>query len=255
MYRIPGRQRRLVSTISYPIAIKEEGIFRLSGSTLEIQKLKERFNQEGDVDLLASGEFYDVHAISGLLKLWFRELASPVLTSEMQQHFLSITENHQDRESRVTVLKRLLAHLPRANYTLMRVLIGHLIHIVQNQSVNKMTSRNVGIVFAPTLNIPSGVFTLMMSEHNTVFIWDGLPDSELEREEFRISGGSLEPEVEEDQVGSPQQPRRRPKQMDKSRRIELSHSIIGGEFDGIDFRTDPELNLGIGEEGDESRRE
>jgi hypothetical protein len=30
--------------------------------------------------------------------------------------------------------------------------------------------------------------------------------------------------------------------MDKSRRIEMSHSIIGFELDGIDFRTDLELS-------------
>lgn len=187
-----------------------------------------------------------MHAVSGLLKLWFRELASPVLTSEMLQHFLGITENHQDRESRIAELKRLLSHLPRANYTLMRVLIGHLIHIVQNQAVNKMTSRNVGIVFAPTLSIPSGVFTLMMSEYNAVFIWDGLPDSEVEREQYKLSGPPLvsasgNESHDEDHVDTLGQPRRRPKQ-DKGRRIELSHSIIGGEFDGIDFRTDPSLN-------------
>lgn len=32
-----------------------------------------------------------------------------------------------------------------------------------------MTLRNIGIVFAPTLSIPSGVFTLFMSEFDYIF--------------------------------------------------------------------------------------
>jgi RalA-binding protein 1 len=44
-----------------------------------------------------------------------------------------------------------------------------LILIVQNAGINKMTMRNVGIVFSPTLGIPAGVFSLMLGEFNRVF--------------------------------------------------------------------------------------
>jgi RalA-binding protein 1 len=40
---------------------------------------------------------------------------------------------------------------------------------VQNAQVNKMTVRNVGIVFSPTLGIPAGVFSLMLGEFTRVF--------------------------------------------------------------------------------------
>jgi RalA-binding protein 1 len=51
----------------------------------------------------------------------------------------------------------------------LRALTAHLILIVQNSNVNKMTMRNVGIVFSPTLGIPAGVFSLMLGEFNRVF--------------------------------------------------------------------------------------
>jgi len=35
--------------------------------------------------------------------------------------------------------------------------------------MNKMTMRNVGIVFSPTLGIPAGVLSLMLGEFNRVF--------------------------------------------------------------------------------------
>jgi len=59
--------------------------------------------------------------------------------------------------------------LPLANYSLLRALTAHLILIVQNANINKMTMRNVGIVFSPTLGIPAGVFSLMLGEFNRVF--------------------------------------------------------------------------------------
>lgn len=227
------RVKRVSDLITHGLAIKEEGIFRLSGSSSEIQKLKERFNQEGDVDLLNSTEFYDVHAVSGLLKLWFRELASPVLTAEMQPLFMNITEI-PDRDSRVGQMKLLLSQLPRANYTLIRALMGHLISIVQNHGQNKMTARNVGIVFAPTLSIPSAVFTLMMSEYSTLFIWDGLDEAENDREQFSM--------------GLPE-PKKRTRVIDKARRVELSHSLLEGEFEDIDFN-DASFASGIYQQSD-----
>jgi RalA-binding protein 1 len=68
--------------------LKEEGIYRLSGSSAVVQALKERFNVDGDVDLLALDDFHDIHAITGLHKLWLRELTTPILTKDLQPEFL-----------------------------------------------------------------------------------------------------------------------------------------------------------------------
>ena len=57
-----------------------------------------------------------------------------------------------------------------ANYSLLRALTAHLILIVQNANINKMTMRNVGIVFSPTLGIPAGVFSLMLGEFKRVLV-------------------------------------------------------------------------------------
>jgi RalA-binding protein 1 len=78
-----------------------------------------------------------------------------------------------DSQERITELSHLIAILPLANYSLLRALTAHLISIVQNANVNKMTMRNVGIVFSPTLGIPAGVFSLMLGEFNRVFNVDG----------------------------------------------------------------------------------
>ena len=89
-----------------------------------------------------------------------------------------------DSQERINELSHLIASLPVANYSLLRALTAHLILIVQNANVNKMTMRNVGIVFSPTLGIPAGVFSLMLGEFKRVFNVDGtLEDEEKEEEE------------------------------------------------------------------------
>lgn len=45
---------------------------------------------EGDVDLLSSDEYWDPHAIAGLLKSFLRELPASILTRELHLRFLSV---------------------------------------------------------------------------------------------------------------------------------------------------------------------
>ena len=45
---------------------------------------------EGDINLLKNDEYWDPHAIAGLLKLYLRELPTSLLTRELQQRFLGV---------------------------------------------------------------------------------------------------------------------------------------------------------------------
>ena len=71
-------------------ASNEEGIFRLSGSTVVIKGLRDRFNLEGDFDFLADEQYHDVHAVASLLKLYLRELPTSVLTRDLHLDFISV---------------------------------------------------------------------------------------------------------------------------------------------------------------------
>ncbi|KAI9242310.1 MAG: hypothetical protein BYD32DRAFT_403857 [Podila humilis] len=167
-YELPAVVYRCIEYLNVHRAKLEEGIYRLNGSSAVIKSLKERFNHDGDVALLAGEEYYDIHAVAGLLKLFLRDLPSSVLTRELHKDFLQVIEL-PSRTERVDELTRLVASLPEANYTLLRALTAHLIEIVDNADINKMTARNVGIVFSPTLGIPAGVFSLLMSDFDQIF--------------------------------------------------------------------------------------
>jgi RalA-binding protein 1 len=86
---LPAVVYRCLEYLTVKKASSEEGIFRLSGSNILIKGLRERFNNEGDVKLL-DGQYYDVHAVASLLKLYLRELPSSILTRDLHLDFLKV---------------------------------------------------------------------------------------------------------------------------------------------------------------------
>lgn len=87
---LPAVVYRCLEYLEAHDAASEEGIFRLSGSSVVIKGLRDRFNIEGDFDFLADDQYYDVHAVASLLKLYLRELPSTVLTRELHLKFLAV---------------------------------------------------------------------------------------------------------------------------------------------------------------------
>lgn len=185
-FELPAVVYRCVEYLQAKEAVKEEGLYRLSygrlcllppvnqswlilnvslcsGSSTVIKGLKEKFDTEGDYNLLASGQYHDPHAVAGLLKLFLRELPVSVLTRELHPYFLRVVDLAQ-RKDKVNELGVLVAQLPVANYTLLRFLSSHLTHVIQNEPINKMSLRNIGIVFSPTLAIPATLFNLFLTE-------------------------------------------------------------------------------------------
>ncbi|KAJ9142168.1 RhoGAP-domain-containing protein [Pleurostoma richardsiae] len=165
---LPAVVYRCIQYLDAKNAILEEGIFRLSGSNVVIKQLRERFNNQSDIDLLADTQYHDIHAVASLLKLYLRELPTTILTRDLHLEFLSVTELSNQRE-KIAALSELVQRLPQANATLLKYLIAFLIKIINNADMNKMTVRNVGIVFSPTLNIPAPVFAMFLQNYEGIF--------------------------------------------------------------------------------------
>ncbi|KAI0593262.1 hypothetical protein F4775DRAFT_520899 [Biscogniauxia sp. FL1348] len=165
---LPAVVYRCIQYLDAKNAIREEGIFRLSGSNVVIKQLRERFNTEGDINILTDQTYYDIHAVASLLKLYLRELPTTILTADLHAQFVSITEMPNHRE-KIQALSELVQRLPLPNETLLKYLIAFLIKIINHADTNKMTVRNVGIVFSPTLNIPAPIFALLLQNYENVF--------------------------------------------------------------------------------------
>ncbi|KAI1333224.1 hypothetical protein F5Y16DRAFT_6781 [Xylariaceae sp. FL0255] len=175
---LPAVVYRCIQYLDLKNAILEEGIFRLSGSNVVIKQLRERFNNEGDIDLLHDETYYDIHAVASLLKLYLRELPTTILTRDLHMEFVSVIEMANHRE-KIMTLSELVQRLPLANETLLKYLIAFLIKIINHADMNKMTVRNVGIVFSPTLNIPAPIFALLLQNYSGIF--------GIEPEEYELS--------------------------------------------------------------------
>ncbi|OXG12598.1 RalA-binding protein 1 [Cryptococcus neoformans Tu401-1] len=165
---LPAIVFRCIEYLEAKKAEDEEGIYRLSGSSAVIKGLKEKFDDQGDIKLLVADEHWDPHAIAGLLKTFLRDLPTSLLTRELHGRFLAVMDFVEPSE-RIAELAHLVSELPLPNYALLRALVAHLILIVQNSALNKMTLRNIGIVFSPTLGIPAGIFSEMITHFGSIF--------------------------------------------------------------------------------------
>ncbi|KAI7849657.1 Rho GTPase activation protein [Circinella umbellata] len=168
-YELPAIVFRCIDFLETKNSILEEGIYRRSGNAAKVKALKVKFNKEGDVDLLADDEYHDTHVVSGLLKLWLRELPENILTNESLREMMNATDNISNRRKRTIEIGRIISLLPLPNYTLLRMLCAHLIRVIQNAGSNKMTLRNMGIVFSATLSIPTNIFSLLLTEFDDIF--------------------------------------------------------------------------------------
>ncbi|KAI2615776.1 RhoGAP-domain-containing protein [Hypomontagnella submonticulosa] len=194
---LPAVVYRCIQYLDVKNAIREEGIFRLSGSNVVIKQLRERFNTEGDLNLLTDNTYYDIHAVASLLKLYLRELPTTILTRDLHMKFVEVTEMSNQQE-KITSLAELVQQLPLANETLLKYLIAFLIKIINHADMNKMTVRNVGIVFSPTLNIPAPVFALLLQNYEGVF--------GIDPEEYELPSPVLDADPRAPMEGQPRRP-------------------------------------------------
>lgn len=132
----------------------EVGIYRLSGIASEIQNIKKLFNDHTQSAVLLLGET-DIHAVAGILKLYFRELPQSLFTGSLYPKFvegLSIKDANEKEQFMLDTLHE----LPRVNMLTALYLFEHLRRVSLQENINKMGVNNLATVFGPTvLRTPS----------------------------------------------------------------------------------------------------
>lgn len=76
----------------FALGLDQEGIFRVSGSSKIIEKLRGEFDQRGDANLEEDG---DIAAVAGVLKLFLRELPIPLVPENRTQQFVCIQDGKE----------------------------------------------------------------------------------------------------------------------------------------------------------------
>jgi len=136
-YQVPSILVAMKRAIIEYGGLKQEGIFRLAGEQTEIKRIKEIMNKK---EFVSSN---DVNTIASLLKIWFRELPTPILNCVPQESIFHSND--------LTGCVKAFESLPELQKTLLSWLMDLLIMTAQNSKENKMTSQNLAIVVAPNL--------------------------------------------------------------------------------------------------------
>ncbi|KAM9107218.1 rho GTPase-activating protein 30 isoform 2-T2 [Megaptera novaeangliae] len=127
-----------------------DGIYRLSGVSSNIQKLRQEFEAERKPDLRRDVYLQDIHCVSSLCKAYFRELPDPLLTYRLYDKFAEAVAVQLEPERLVKILE-VLRELPVPNYRTLEFLMRHLVHMASLSAQTNMHARNLAIVWAPNL--------------------------------------------------------------------------------------------------------
>ncbi|KAG1148533.1 hypothetical protein G6F37_003488 [Rhizopus arrhizus] len=127
-----------------------EGIYRKSGGAAQTRAIQLAFEQGDKADLCNEDEYNDVCAITSVLKQYFRELPNPLLTFECYQELIDISTMNND-EKKLEMATKALTRLPKAHKDTLNILLKHLNKVCESSSLNRMTTKNLSMVFAPTL--------------------------------------------------------------------------------------------------------
>ncbi|XP_053409299.1 serine/arginine repetitive matrix protein 2-like isoform X3 [Mercenaria mercenaria] len=125
-----------------------DGIYRLSGITSNIQKLRLAFDEDRVPDLTSEEYLQDVHSISSLLKMYFRELPNPLLTYQLYDKFANAVK---DEDNKLLRIHDVVQQLPPPHYRTTEYLMRHLARVAAHGQETGMHSKNLAIVWAPNL--------------------------------------------------------------------------------------------------------
>ncbi|KAF1375591.1 hypothetical protein PFLUV_G00221770 [Perca fluviatilis] len=130
------------------------GLFRLCGSVVRTRQLRKRWDHGERVDLDHEG---DVPTVTSLLKLFLRELPTPVVPEpHCKQLVLSLT-GYADEAEMNQSLRENLCHLPDDNLIILSYLIHFLSRVAAHSQSNHMPVENLATIFGPCIfHVPAG---------------------------------------------------------------------------------------------------
>ena len=118
------------------------GLFRISPSSVMVEAIKASFENGDSVNIS------DPHATAAVLKSYFRELTDPLIPYSAFSRFIAATA---DGEAGYGKLKEAVGSLEKDNRVVLSFLLHFLTLVAGQQAVNRMSPRNLAVVWAPNL--------------------------------------------------------------------------------------------------------
>lgn len=135
--------------------LETEGILRVPGSASRVKNLHQELEAKFYEDTFDWNQVRNNDA-AGLLKMFIRELPSPLFTVEYLPAFITLVEKIPKIKLQLQALHLLIMLLPEANRDTAKAFLQFLKKVVANEGKNKMNLWNVSMIVAPNLFIYKG---------------------------------------------------------------------------------------------------
>ncbi|KAI8983632.1 hypothetical protein BDB01DRAFT_906082 [Pilobolus umbonatus] len=142
--------------------LQKEGIYRVSGRQSNVEQLKHQF--ELDEEKLNIDSRYDVFTIATILKMYIRELDTPLL--DLNDQAQTIYNSNITKERRHEILINKISSLSYAQRCTLQQIIAHLSRVNSNSQFNKMHVQNLAVIFIPVI-----FHHFNQTEENTIDDW------------------------------------------------------------------------------------
>ncbi|KAK4468522.1 hypothetical protein MN116_007720 [Schistosoma mekongi] len=144
--RLPESLVNLFAIIYYN-GVNVEGIFRRTAVHSQIELMRARVDE--NIQSITPNNCNPILA-SCVLKRFFCEIPGHLLIDSNWDEWARLTEINSATE-RLQVIERLIRSLPKVNQTLLALLIYLLAHIRDHEDINRMSARNLAVVWGPNL--------------------------------------------------------------------------------------------------------
>ncbi|KFQ37213.1 Rho GTPase-activating protein 28, partial [Merops nubicus] len=135
--------------------LETEGILRVPGSASRVKNLHQELEAKFYEDTFDWEQVRNNDA-AGLLKMFIRELPSPLFTVEYLPAFITLVEKISKIKLQLQALHLLIMLLPEANRDTAKAFLQFLKKVVAHEGKNKMNLWNVSMIVAPNLFIYKG---------------------------------------------------------------------------------------------------
>jgi len=144
-----------------------EGIFRVPGDSNQMNEIKKGYDQRRPVYLKG------VNEVSGVLKLYFRELPEPLIPYTHFKSLISVPGGSSSKEDLIEKFKVVIATMDVLTRHVLRYLCQFLKKITDRAEINKMRPKNLATCWAPSLmrskneNDPANIRNIPMTIETT----------------------------------------------------------------------------------------
>lgn len=134
--------------------MREVGIYRMSGTSTDIQRLKKAFETNPYVAEILLRDI-DINSVTGFLKTYLREIPEGLFINKLYLKFVAAFNIPQSEMlERTKTMLDLFHKIPLANQHTILYLVEHLVKVNKSENYNKMSLTNLATVLGPNILKP-----------------------------------------------------------------------------------------------------